>query len=148
MAAWTAQPPQNQTITTNVIGNQPAGYQPGGGAPSLGDKVLCGELYRQGRMFHYLYEADCRYAETMDREVIAGYHSWAIPLAKAMHKSYLLTSILNPFIHAWAEEMAYRVGAYKKGNKLGRLLSFIGEPICGFIGRSLKWHSTRHLQTL
>lgn len=104
---------------------------------SFGDTVLCTELYRQGLLPLDLYLADSRYGAKLDQETLAGYHAWAEPLAKAMSQSKALTSIVSPFVKAWAYEMAYREGVLSKGNWLGKVLSFIGEPVCGFIGRSL-----------
>lgn len=108
-------------------------------APSQGGEsptVLCTELYRQGLIPLDIYLADSRYGAKLPKEVVLGYQAWAIPLSKGMARSKVLTSIVAPFVQAWAWEMAYRENVLSKGNWLGKVLSFIGEPVCGFIGRS------------
>lgn len=113
------------------------GADAAGGGPGPGGTVLCSELFRQRKLSSYLYRADCKYADTLDDDTLRGYHAWAEPVAKAMSRSWLLTAILEPFIHAWTREMSYRVGYLQEGSRLGRVLSFLGEPICRWIGRSM-----------
>lgn len=107
----------------------------GGGGPT----VLCTELYRQGKMPWYIYQGDSIYGRSMDNDTLTGYYLWAIPLANKMSESPLLTAILRPIIMSWAKEMAYRVGNRTTGNVLGKILSFVGEPICKAIGKGMKY---------
>lgn len=100
--------------------------------------VLCTELYRQGKLEHNIYAADSAYGRTLDPEVLAGYHTWAVPLAGLMAKSKVVTAILEPFIRAWAQEMAYRMKAVDKGSLLGKCLERAGVPICRLIGK-ISW---------
>jgi len=97
--------------------------------------VLCTELYRQGKLELNIYKADAAYGRTLDPEVLAGYHAWAVPLAKLMARSRVVTAILKPFIKAWAQEMAYRMKVVDKGSLLGRCLKAVGQPVCRLIGK-------------
>lgn len=110
----------------NVL--NPAGYVVNKLEESAGT-VICTELHRQGLMDDETYKADAIFGSKQDFEVIAGYHTWGIPLATAMRNSRFITCIVKPLALAWAEDMA------GKQNKLGRFLNTIGIPICRFIGR-------------
>ena len=103
-----------------------------------GDKVLCGEMNRQGFLSDKLYRADSQYAKTMDREIIKGYHLWAKPLVKKMKKSPLLVIMARPLVIAWAEHMAYKMNVIKNDNMIGNILETIGAPICKLI-YFIKW---------
>jgi hypothetical protein len=66
---------------------------------------------------------------------MAGYHSWGIPLARAMKDSPTLTAIVKPLGLAWAEHMAYEMGATQEDNALGATMQAVGVPINRFIGQ-------------
>lgn len=100
----------------------------------VGNKVLCTELHRQGKLPTHIYHADVRSGRLMPVEAMRGYHLWAVPLARAMRRSPVVTKVLAPFIRAWAYRMAYRMGFTKKNNRLGAVLEFVGIPICYVIG--------------
>ena len=90
--------------------------------------VICTELYRQGFMDEETYLKDAEFGKKQDIEVIAGYHTWGIPLARAMRNSRVVTWLVKPLALAWAEDMS------GKKNALGAFLNKIGIPICRFIG--------------
>ena len=90
--------------------------------------VICTELYSQGFMDEETYLKDAEFGKKQDIEVIAGYHTWGIPLAKAMRNSRVVTWLVKPLALAWAEDMS------GKKNALGAFLNKIGIPICRFIG--------------
>lgn len=102
---------------------------------SKSGKVLCSELYRQGKLPKHIYEADQRHARKINPFTVLGYHLWAKPLVKVMKKSTILTTALKPFIKAWAYHMAYKEKVVKKDNKLGLVLEKTGMPICYCLGR-------------
>jgi hypothetical protein len=145
----TVNPAPATPVNPGVLGTEAEAAQAEAGGASAGSPtVLCGELYRQGKLDWQTYLADSAYGQTLPPEVMEGYQIWAIPLSHRMHRSPLLSSIVEPFVRSWAYEMAYRMGKREHGTITGKIMSFFGEPICGLIGRSLKWHSTRPLQTL
>lgn len=103
---------------------------------SGGGTVLCTELHRQGLMCDTLYAVDSMYGVFhVEPDVMAGYQKWGIPLARAMSKSKRLTSVLKPFITAWAEEMASRINPHFKGNLAGKAMMKVGFPVCRWLGR-------------
>jgi hypothetical protein len=110
----------------------------GSGGTTVSDtgSVVCTELHRQGLMSDEWYAADSKYGRTkIDSDTMAGYHSWGIPLAKAMRESPTLTAIVKPLGLAWAEHMAYEMGATQEDNALGATMQAVGVPINRFIGQ-------------
>jgi len=91
--------------------------------------VICTELHRQGIMSDEVFETDKSFGKKQDIETIAGYHTWAIPLASLMRKYKIVTWVITPIAMAWAEDMA------GGKNMFGKILNKIGIPICRFIGR-------------
>ena len=85
-----------------------------------------------------IYKADSAFGDKLPIEVKKGYHIWAIPIAKAMVKSKLLTKTMAILAIPWAKEMAYRMGKCEKGNIIGKIICNIGVPACGIIGRLVK----------
>ena len=109
-----------------------------------GDTVICTELYRQGLMSSEIYEADCNFGATIDETTRRGYQIWGKPLARAMSKSKLLTTIAKPFVLSWANHMAYGYGG--KRTLFGTIALFAGIPICRLIGRILEFSSIRQAE--
>tara|TARA_R100001086_G_scaffold208402_1_gene124192 strand:- start:180 stop:1613 length:1434 start_codon:yes stop_codon:yes gene_type:complete len=103
-------------------------------AKEEGSKVLCTELHAQGLLPDDIYEADAEYAKRIPLKVVRGYHFWGKPLASKMKGSEVVTTVLNPFITAWAYHMAYKMGVTKKRCLFGNLLEIVGVPICYLIG--------------
>ncbi len=97
--------------------------------------VLCTELHRQGILSDTLYEADSKYGGKLDSDIISGYHRWAVPVARAMKKSRIVTMFWKPLVLAWAEHAAYKEGVLPKDNSLGIFIEFIGIPICRFLNK-------------
>lgn len=104
------------------------------GAGAGGGTVICTELHRQGILNDETYLADSAYGNMLSREVLLGYQSWAIPLTKLMRKSILLTHVVSWLAIPWAKEMAYRMEVRQHGHIIGKVVNFIGVPLCGFIG--------------
>lgn len=94
--------------------------------------VICTELYRQGYYSTDLLVKDIKYGEMIRAtkpEVYIGYRLWADSVVKLMKKSKLFTKFVALFAVPWAKNMA------GQSNLLGALISTIGEPICGIIGK-------------
>jgi len=100
-------------------------------------KIICTELHRQGYLSDEVYQGDCLYSVRVPLETKIGYWFLASPLVKRMPTSKALTLLALPIGKAWATEMAHRVGKSEKGSILGRLVSWIGEPLCNLVGRGL-----------
>jgi len=97
----------------------------------LGLSVLCTVLHDKGLLDDDVYLSDSMvgaYYKFHDPCVLAGYHSWGIPLAKLMRKSKLVTKLLSLPIKAWAYQM------HGRNNLLGSILLKVGVPLCRMIG--------------
>jgi len=104
--------------------------------------VICTEMHRQGYINDKTLAADAAFGRKQDLTVIAGYHAWAIPVARWMRKSRIVTQIVRPIALAWAENMAYVEGVRDKPNIIGAIIHKIGVPICRLIGtlkRGVAW---------
>lgn len=103
-------------------------------AQAGGGKVICTELHRQGFLPDEIYNADSAYGKLMPVEVVQAYHAWALPLVRVMKRSRVVVSLVSLLAIPWAYEMAFRMGAVKKGNVIGKLLLHFGVPVSNFIG--------------
>jgi hypothetical protein len=104
-----------------------------GDAPGGAGTALCTSLYRQNIMTQELYLSDVNYAGTLNRDILDGYYIWASVVARWMDKSKVLTFILKKPILKWA----YHMGQQK--NLFGRLVEFVGFPICRFISKHRRY---------
>ncbi len=129
----------------SVASIEPPSGGGGGGGVGWGwshPTVICAELHRQGLMDETIFEADeafGRYLGDNDRDVLLGYQLWAKPVVKWMRRSRTATKIVASLATPWSYEMAYRVGARDKGTVEGKILMFIGVPVCRAIGRAMIW---------
>ena len=125
---------QQATNLTNLLaaGSGQTSQQSSGGGGMFGT-VVCTELNRQGLMSDALYEADCEFARTLPVEVITGYHVWAVPLVHWMQQSKTVTWLASLLAIPWAKEMAYRIGRRSKGSIVGKVVLFVGVPVCRMI---------------
>ena len=92
--------------------------------------VICTELHRQGIMPSDIYLKDSEYGNALPMDVVIGYRFWAVPLANKMKTSPLLTSIMKVPAMKWARHIA---GVEK--SLFGYACQYIGEPVCGIIGK-------------
>lgn len=107
----------------------------GAGAGRMGS-VICTALKDMGIMDQETWEKDTQFGASLPAEVIRGYHSWGIPLAKAMRKSRVLTALIAPFALSWARTMRAKVeGRPENETWLGRQMLRFGVPLCGWMGR-------------
>jgi hypothetical protein len=107
---------------------------------SIGGRVICTELNRQGLLPDDVYALDQAYTrENLDEDVIRGYLIWARPIALKMKTSPALTRMVLPIASAWSYTMASRMqpGKYKP-RALGKFLLWAGVPACRLIGRVLR----------
>jgi len=108
--------------------------QGGGGAGGGGGKIICGELYRQGKLPPDIYEADAAYGRMIrasDPALYAGYIAWAPYVVAAMRAPVIgsaATLAISWLALPWARRMA------GEHNVVGTLLTLIGEPLCRAIG--------------
>ena len=100
-----------------------------------GGKIICTELYRQGRMPLRIYLADQVFGKLQSADVMRGYHFWAAPLVRLMRKSPRVTSVVEFFALPWARHMAYKMGVEMTDSTFGRCLMAVGLPACKLIGK-------------
>lgn len=103
-------------------------------AQSGGGKIICTELHKQGYLSDEVMKLDAEYGIKLRNEkyhVYVGYVAWAQYVVIGMKKSKNFTKLVHKFAAPWSEHMAYN------NNKLGKVLTFIGESICGIIGKMI-----------
>ena len=108
-----------------------------GGGDGSSSRVICTELYKQGKLDRDLYRMDVVYtAKHLSPITVRGYHYWAIPMVVRMRSSTLLTNIFEYITIARAKEIAHIVKPqeYKKRSILGYLIKNVSEAICYSIG--------------
>jgi hypothetical protein len=104
---------------------------------SVDSRVICTELYRQGKLSRELYRMDVLYtARHLSPTVVKGYHYWAIPVVRKMRKSDRLTQFMLYFTMKRAEEIAHIVNPakYPKSSIAGKIIKNVGEALCYGIG--------------
>lgn len=104
---------------------------------STDSRVICTELYRQGKLSKELYRMDVIYTSRhLSPTVIKGYHYWAIPTVRLMRKSNKLTKFMMYFTMKRAEEIAHIVNPkkYTKSTISGKIIKNVGEALCYGIG--------------
>ncbi len=103
--------------------------------------VICTELRRQRLITDRDYllisrDSRDRLTETQRR----GYLAWAMPVVQKMRGSRRWTAVAHYFMQARIDEVAARNGEKQRGNLIGKLTIWIGEPMCSLLGRS-RWAS-------
>lgn len=91
--------------------------------------VICTELNRQGYLMGDILAADEEFGKIIREtqpEVMMGYHIWAAPIVSQMKKSKSFTKLVWMFAKPWATQMAYEMGAVKKGSIFGKILMKFG----------------------
>ena len=113
------------------------GKRHGGDKEDGSDRVICTELYKQGKLDRELYRMDVVYtAKHLSPITVRGYHYWAVPMVVKMRSSTLLTNVFEYLTIARAKEIAHIVKPkeYKDRSVLGYLIKNVGEAICYSIG--------------
>ncbi len=111
---------------------------PGSGAIAsmlFGGKIICTELYRQGKMDQVTYMADQKFGLLQSADVMRGYHLWASPVVALMRKSSAITYLVSLLALPWARHMSYQMGVSKEDSLLGKVLMTTGLPICKLLGK-------------
>lgn len=104
------------------------------GCDGDGGKVICTELFKQGLLDPVWYRADEKFAAIVPANVRIGYLMWAQPTVLLMRKSHMFTKTVSFLAIPWAKQMAYEMGATDEGSKFGKILMYIGMPVCGVLG--------------
>ena len=71
----------------------------------------------------------------IDRATLTGYQRWATPVVTLMQRSQLASALVKPLALAWAQHMAYVMGATDQDTLLGRLLNTVGVPLNRGLGQ-------------
>ena len=133
------QDPENPSIWMNPDTGQIV--QTGSGDSSEGSPtVICTELHRQGLIPEEWYKVDQKVGQQFwhsDPEVMIGYLSWGIPVAKLMAKSKVVTFLAKGLALKWAQEMYAQECKPELSTFIGRVLYKYGPRICKFIGRRM-----------
>jgi hypothetical protein len=120
----------------------------GGGGVSqnarMSGSVICTVLRDVGLMDDETWRADQEFGKSLDPLTLAGYHLWAVTVARWMRRSMFLTTLVEPIVSCWALEMCFRVTGTGEGSRLGRLMLWAGLPICHWLGRQS--HALRAVQ--
>lgn len=101
-------------------------------------KIICTELYKQGRMSEETFKADQAFGKmiyTINPEIMVGYWTFAKPIVKMMKKSSLFTGAVAFIALPWAQHMAYCMGASEKDSLFGKVIMAVGIPMCNMIGK-------------
>lgn len=102
--------------------------------------IICTELHRQGLISKKLLNLDHEYrVKFVDKEVYDGYLILAKPVVRWMQLSKIVTKVITPFAKAWAYEMASKIDTKRNGNILGKIINFIGQPICRW---RIRWETS------
>lgn len=112
-----------------------------GGDGGTDSRVICTELYKQGKLSRDLYRMDVVYtARELPTTLVRGYHYWAIPMVPVIRKNKLVCDIFEYLTLKRAEEIAHIVDpiTYPKSTFTGRLIKTVGEAICYGIGKFVK----------
>ena len=103
-----------------------------------GEKVICGEMHRQGRISGPVYLADQEFGEHIretDPYVMDGYLAWATKVVSLMKKSCAFSWFVALFAKPWAREMYRRETGRGRGSLAGKVMMKVGIPVCRFIGK-------------
>jgi len=121
-------------FTRDIVGR-------GDGSESAGNtRVICTELVRQGLMAPRLQRLDIAYTlRHLSPVTVRGYHAWAVPYVRLMKRSHLATRLVEPLARWRAEEIAYRMKSRSRPHYRGRVVRWLGEPVCWALGTMLGW---------
>jgi len=108
---------------------------------STDSRVICTELYKQGKLSRDLYRMDVLYtARDLPDTLVRGYHYWAIPMVPVIRRNKLVCNIFEYLTIKRAEEIAHIVDPinYTKTTITGKIIKNVGEAICYAIGLFVK----------
>ncbi len=126
------------SVSTSVESSAKAESKPKAESEVKKGKILCGELYRQGKLSKQVFVADLKHSlRYRGTPVQLGYWTTFGPLVDLMARSPVATDLAQPFIEGWAEHMAYEEGVIAEDNYLGWLVAGIGVPWSYGVGAAL-----------
>lgn len=112
---------------------------------SDGGTYICTVIFEHGDMKKSVYKYDKLYGTVAHENLFAGYAVWGKPLASLMKRNKTVYKIAKPIALSWANQMAYDKSGSVTGKRsiTGKLIKYIGEPLCYAIGfvinRRRKW---------
>ncbi|HEY9078409.1 hypothetical protein [Magnetovibrio sp.] len=129
---------------TKMLGEDPAfapdAFENGSSGGGDNSRVICTELVRQGLMAPSLQRLDIAFTlHHLSPATVRGYHAWAVPYVRLMKRSQLATRLVEPLARWRAEEIAYRMKARVRPHYRGRVVRWVGEPLCWVLGSVLGW---------
>lgn len=117
---------------SGLSGGSRGGGNSGGGGSS---RVICTELYRQGKISRADWLRDLRYTSAhLSPQHVRGYHAWAIPTVRKMRASKRWTSVWRVIGQARANQIAYLMGDRDKPDCFGALAKILLEGFCWGVG--------------
>ena len=112
-------------------GSRSEGNSGGGGS----SRVICTELYRQGKISRSDWKRDLAYTSSaLSARHVRGYHAWAIPTVRLMRKSSLWTEVWRLLGQARANQIAYIMGDRAKPDRFGAVAKVVLEGFCWVVG--------------
>lgn len=135
------------------IGGPIGGFIGGAIGGIVGGRVICTELYRQGKLGFSWYSADLRHAiSRINGTTIDGYHVWAPMVVRWMRRDdwigRLTTAFSKPLATWRAREVAYQIGMVDRPCWEGKIVRWVGEPVCWIIGKLAKPEDWRTLYNI
>lgn len=115
--------------------SQSGGSRGGGSEGGGSSRVICTELYRQGKISRADWKRDLAYTSThlSDRHV-RGYHAWAIPTVRLMRRSQLWTAVWRVLGQARANQIAYIMDDRAEPDAFGAVAKVVLESFCWVVG--------------
>jgi len=129
---------------TQMLGADPTfapdAFENGSSGGGDSSRVICTELVRQGWMAPSLQRLDVAYTlRHLSPATVRGYHAWAVPYVRLMKRSHLATRLVEPLARWRAEEIAFRMKSRSRLHYRGRVVRWLGEPVCWVLGTVLGW---------
>lgn len=109
------------------------------------DTVMCTYFHQKGMLSHQLWHISSLHANRkIHPATFRGYQVYGIPYVKLMRRSRLAEKLAFPLLLWRTEEVAYQMGLRKKGNRKGKLVRALTEPVWFITGLMIKeqdWES-------
>ena len=100
--------------------------QPPPPPPPPSGKHLCTRYWELGDISDDVFEADNAYRTQVDDKLYNWYSSWAESMAEDIEKGTVKYYIVKPFVRAWSNSMAYKMGTIDKRSYFGEFLEWLG----------------------
>lgn len=116
-----------------------SGGSSGGGGGTSGGSVICTALKNRGLLDPELHAKGEAYLSKLPKEVTIGYQSWAIAIADKIESGdEAWTAVCLPIARSRTALLA-TAGTFADHVRypLGTITKFLGEPICGLVGRAI-----------